>query len=176
MNYEFHLEDWLPRFPLRERYGRYSGDDITSPCDICNIEWLRRGMVDQYDWGRPVPVDVFVMSKGEPENRYATKIGGLPYRPRDLLWPCAPSGRPLAMIAQFNFTNSTDIIGKLPGDLLLVFGDDSDGDGPIELLHLEWQRLEAVASTSSLRTMGRCTRVNRVIESIARVTRTTRCT
>ena len=139
MNYEFHLEEWLTRFPLREVYGHYSGEDITSPCDLCNIEWLRRGMIDEYDWGMPVPVDVFVMSNGEPENRYATKIGGLPYRPASALWPCAPSGRPLALIAQFNFTNSVDIIGKLPGDLLLVFGDDSEG--LIEPLHMEWQRL-----------------------------------
>jgi len=70
----------FPVFPLREKNGHYRGGDITSPGDICNIEWLRRGMVDQYDWGQPVPVDVFVMSKGEPANRHATKIGGLPYR------------------------------------------------------------------------------------------------
>jgi Domain of unknown function (DUF1963) len=139
VNYEFHLEDWRPHFPLRERYGHYSGNDITSPCDICSIEWLRGGVVDQYYWGRPVPVDVFVMSKREPENRYATKIGRLPYRPRNLLWPCAASGRPLALIAQFNFTNSVDIVRKLPGDLLLISGDDSDG--PIEPSHLERQRL-----------------------------------
>lgn len=137
MNYEFHLEEWLSHFPLKERHGHYSGGDITSPCDLCKVEWLRRGMVDQYDWGEPVPIDVFVMSRGEPENRYATKIGGLPYRPRNLPWPSAPSGHPLALIAQFNFTNSTDIVGTLPGDLLLVFGDDSNG--PIEPLHLEWQ-------------------------------------
>jgi hypothetical protein len=79
------------------------------------------------------------MSTGEPENRYATKIGGLPYRSRKLPWPTARSGRPLALIAQFNFTNSVDVVGTLPGDLLLVFGDDSDG--PIEPLHMEWQRL-----------------------------------
>jgi hypothetical protein len=139
VNYEFPLDDWLPRFPLRERHNRYSGGDITSPCDLCNIEWLRRGMVDQYDWGRPVPVDVFVMSKGEPENRFATKIGGLPYRPRNLPWPCTPTGRPLALVAQFNFTNSTDIVGDLPGDLLLVFGDNSGG--MIQPLHMEWQSL-----------------------------------
>jgi hypothetical protein len=139
VNYEFHLEDWLARFPLREKYGHYSGDDITSPCNLCNVEWLRRGMIDEYDWESPVPVDIFVMSSGEPANRYATKIGGLPYRPASAAWPCAPSGRPLALIAQFNFTNSIDIVGELPGDLLLVFGDYSDG--PFEPLHLEWQRL-----------------------------------
>jgi len=139
MNYEFDLNEWLPRFPLQEQHGHYSGGDITSPGDICNIEWLRRGMVDQYNWGRGIPVDIFVMSRGEPENRFATKIGGLPHRPRNLPWPCAPSGRPLALIAQFNFSNSIDIVGNLPGDLLLIFGDDSDG--PVMPLHMEWQLL-----------------------------------
>jgi len=45
----------------------------------------------------------------------------------------------MALIAQFNFTNSKDFIGELPGDLLLVFGDDIDG--PIDPLHFEWQNL-----------------------------------
>lgn len=139
LNYEFNLNSWLQRFPLEEKYGRYDAGVITSPVDICNIEWLRRGMVDQYKWGRPVPVDVFVMSMGEPENRFATKIGGLPYRPSSLPWPRAASGKPLALIAQFNFTNSFDIVGNLPGDLLLVFGDNSEGE--FDPLHMEWQRL-----------------------------------
>jgi hypothetical protein len=47
MNYEFHLDEWLSRFPNRAQYGNYSGGDITSPCDLCNIEWLRRGMIDE---------------------------------------------------------------------------------------------------------------------------------
>jgi hypothetical protein len=45
----------------------------------------------------------------------------------------------MALIAQFNFTNSRDLVGELPGDLLLIFGDDFDG--PIEPLHFEWQNL-----------------------------------
>ncbi len=137
MNYEFNLNEWLPRCPLQEMFGRYEGCDITGPRDICNIEWLRRGMVDQYDWGTPVPVDIFVLSKGEPDRRFATKLGGLPYRPRQLQWPCGASGRPLSFIAQFNFSNSRDILGPLPGDLLLVFGDDSSDIS--ETLHMEWQ-------------------------------------
>jgi len=139
MNYEFDLEAWLLRCPLREKYGHYSGCPITGPNDLCNNEWLRRELEGEYDWGPPVPVDVFVMSKGEPENRAATKIGGLPYRSRNLPWPLARSGSPLELIAQFNFTNSADIVGSLPGDLLLVFGDVADEAlGP---LHMEWQRL-----------------------------------
>jgi len=138
MNYEFHLNDWLPRFPLEESFGRYEACDITGPRDICTIEWLRRGMVDQYDWGTPVPVDVFIQSMGEPEHRFATKLGGLPYRPSQLAWPRGASGRPLSFIAQFNFSNSRDIVGPLPGDLLLVFGDHSTD---LETLHMEWQSL-----------------------------------
>lgn len=139
MNYEFNLEEWLPRFPLEELHGQYSGDDITSPCDICNNEWLRRGMQDQFDWGEPVPVDVFIHSLGEPENRFATKIGGLPFRSSSAPWPKTRTGRSMALLAQFNFTNSRDIVGDTPGDLLLIFGDDSDG--PVEPLHFEWQSL-----------------------------------
>lgn len=96
-------------------------------------------MKRQFDWGKPVPVDVFVHSLGEPRNRFATKIGGLPYRPAKALWPETSEGRPMALIAQFNFANSRDIVGKLPGDLLLVFGDDSDGI--VKALHFEWQNL-----------------------------------
>ncbi len=159
MNYDFDLEAWLPRFPLRGRYGLgdYSGEDITSPCDICNNEWLRRGMADQFDWGKPVPVDVFVMSKGEPEWRYATKIGGLPYRPANVPWPTATSGKPLALIAQFNFTNSRDIVGNIPGDLLLVFGDNSDG--PFSPLHLEWQNLGISDLVSSEQVPRECMKI-----------------
>jgi hypothetical protein len=136
MNYDFDLAEWLPRFPLEETL---SGCAITSPCEICNIERLRRGLRDQYEWGEGVPVDVFVMSDGEPEDRFATKIGGLPYRSRKLEWPSASTGRPLSLIAQFNFVDSLDIVGELPGDLLLVFGDNPDG--PIEPLHMEWQTI-----------------------------------
>lgn len=136
MNYEFQLDEWLARFPLREKHGHFSADDITSPGDLCNVEWLRRGMRDEYDWGEPIPVDLFVLSRGEPQNRYATKIGGLPYRPAKEPWPCNAQGRSLALIAQFNFTNSRDIVGETPGDLLLVFGDNSQGF--IDSYHFEW--------------------------------------
>lgn len=139
MNYEFDLEEWLPHFPLRERHGHYTGDSITSPCQLCNNEWLRRGLIEEYDWCEPVPVDIFIMSKGEPADRSATKIGGLPYRSASVPWPRNATGNAYTLIAQFNFTQSFDIIGNLPGDLLLIFGDESKGlSGP---LHLEWQHI-----------------------------------
>ncbi|REJ81244.1 MAG: DUF1963 domain-containing protein [Planctomycetota bacterium] len=139
MSYEFILEDWLPQFLPLEVHGHYSAEVITSPCELCNNEHLRHGMRDQFDWGDPVPTDVFVMSKGEPKDRHVTKIGGLPYRDAEIDWPHTPSGRSMALLAQFNFTDSIDIVGDLPGDLLLIFGDDADGI--VEPLRCEWQNV-----------------------------------
>lgn len=139
MNYRFDIDAWLPRFPLRPVNGRFSGDIITSPCHICNNEQLRKAAHDQFDWGKPVPVDVFIMAKGEPPNRHATKIGGMPYRPAKTPWPKGPAGRPMSFLGQVNFTDSRDLTGELPGEVLLVFTPDADGD--IEDLHFEWQPL-----------------------------------
>lgn len=96
-------------------------------------------MREEFDWGDAVPVDIFVFGIGEPDNRFATKIGGLPYRPASSRWPTTLNGRPMALIAQFNFTQSLDLVGKLPRDLLLIFGDDSGGE--VEPLYCEWQPL-----------------------------------
>jgi uncharacterized protein YwqG len=139
MNYRFNLEEWLARFPLASDVERYSGEIITSPCDICNNEWLRREMQDQFKWGKAVPIDVFIMAEGEPDNRYATKIGGLPYRPAAAQWPLTSLGHPMTFFAQFNFSDSRDLFDDLPGDLLLIFADDSNET--INSLEFEWQRI-----------------------------------
>jgi hypothetical protein len=139
MNYRFNLDDWLPRFPLDPDAEVYSGQIITGPCDICHNEWLRREVQDQFEWGEGVPVDIFVMAEGEPEHRHATKVGGLPYRPAAAKWPKTEQGQPMNFIAQFNFCDSKDLTGDLPGDLLLVFADSANG--LFESLAFEWQPL-----------------------------------
>lgn len=139
MNYRFKIDEWLPRFPLEPVYGRFSGHFVTSPYQICNNEQLRREAYDQFEWGRAVPVDVFIMAEGEPNDRDVTKIGGLPYRPAGMPWPIAKDGTPMTFVAQINFADSKDITGRLPGDLLLVF--TSDSEGWVETLHFEWHPL-----------------------------------
>jgi hypothetical protein len=66
------------------------------------------------------------------------EIGGLPYRPANQPWPKTEDGREMTMLAQFNFTDSTDIVVKQAGDLLLIF---ADAEGPLEDFHFEWQNL-----------------------------------
>jgi hypothetical protein len=78
---------------------------------------------------------------GEPAQRFVTKVGGLPYRPADLAWPRAAYRTPLTFLAQFCFRDSQDLVGRLPGDVLLLFAADEDevvGDGD---LWYEWYPL-----------------------------------
>jgi hypothetical protein len=139
MNYRFDLEEWLPRIPLESQHGVFSGEIITSPYHICNNEHLRREAYDQFDWGPAVPVDVFIMAEGEPPDRHVTKVGGLPYRPADMPWPTTDDGTPLSFLAQIDFSDSKDLVGELPGDVLLAFTPDVDGC--IKALLFEWRHL-----------------------------------
>ena len=149
MSYKFVMEEWLSRFPLDENAERYSGEIVTSPRDACNNEWLRRAMQDEYRWGPPAPVDIFIMAEGEPEDCSVTKIGGLPYRPAEAPWPTDEAGEPMLFLGQFDFTDSYDLTGPLPGDLLLVFGDSAGG---AEDLEFEWQpkRLTSLIDADSV--------------------------
>jgi hypothetical protein len=87
---------------------------------------------------RRVPTDVMVWAAGEPANRAVTKIGGLPYRPADVVWPCEQSGEPMRFIGQLCFADSRDILPELPGDVLLVFGDEDALVVEPERLVFEW--------------------------------------
>jgi hypothetical protein len=107
-------------------------------------------MQDQYDWGRPVSVDIFVMAEGEPADRAATKIGGLPFRPAAAPWTNNLAGEPMFFLGQFNFKQSKDLTEELPGELLLVFADSSSG--MTDDLYFEWQpdRIPVLADDRSI--------------------------
>lgn len=130
--FDYNPEDFLRR-------GRFSGEAITSPYDLCNNEYLRQVAAGEFDWGEGVPTDVFVWAEGEPEDRSVTKTGGLPYRPAGEPWPVDDEGDPRLFVAQINFTESKDITGELPGDILLVFAKCDRSW--FEELTFEWRSL-----------------------------------
>jgi hypothetical protein len=72
-----------------------------------------------------------------------TKIGGLPYRPAGLPWPTDSHGQPIGFLAQFRFTESIDLVGPTPGDVLLIFPNvDALGTGECTAdFYFEWHPL-----------------------------------
>jgi uncharacterized protein DUF1963 len=88
--------------------------------------------------GARFPTDVAVWAKGEPVHRSVTKIGGLPYRPLHAPWPEGDIGQPMRFVGQLCFVDSRDIVPALPGDVLLVFGDDDALLSEPERLVFEW--------------------------------------
>lgn len=120
---------------------------ITSPHDIAVREQLCEEALSVQPSASGVPVDVFVFAWGEPDNRAVTKVGGLPYWPAVRPWPRASDGEPMTFVAQFCFADSEDITGELPGDVLVIFGDERaffwsgwEYDDP-SALQFHWMRL-----------------------------------
>lgn len=100
--------------------------DMTSPFQLVINERLREmAGVAKYRH-QAVPTDIFIFAQGEPSRREVTKIGGLPYRPANLPWLTLPSGKPMTFVAQFCFADSRDILGSLPGDVLLIFAENDE--------------------------------------------------
>ncbi len=104
-------------------------DSITGPLHVAMLVQEREELREQVPFRNPLPTDVFVLGKGEPARRDVTKTGGLPCWPRERPWPRTAAGEPMTFIAQFNFFDSLDITGPLPGELLLLFGDQTVPNG-----------------------------------------------
>lgn len=95
--------------------------NIASPSDLVSWEVLRErhGIADS----SAVPCDLFVWGNGEPPDRRLTRVGGTPWLPKTIRWPSI-KGTVLSFVCQFDFRDSVDLVGELPGDLLLVFVTD----------------------------------------------------
>lgn len=133
----FEPRDWWDRVGplLPSQYGWWSTRDVIGPRDACWVVRIRDMVRDLVSFGPPVPADVFVLAVGEAPSRDETKIGGLPFWPHDREWPRSRTGQPLPFLAQFCFRGSLDIVGSLPADMLLLFGDK---DHPSTVV-AEWQ-------------------------------------
>lgn len=116
------------------------GGVVVSVGQVLAVEAARRAAGWTMDG--VVATDVFVWGQGEPKDRTLTKIGGLPYWPAERPWPEA-GGQPLPFVAQFNFADSRDLVGELPGEILVVFSDPGERwrTGDVSGLQFEWMRV-----------------------------------
>ena len=123
---------------------------VVGPRTVAVNEQLRTEALAAREYrGTRIATDVAVWAKGEPPNRAVTKLGGLPYRPAREPWPKNDSGEPVWFIGQLCFTDSTDLVPALPGDILLIFGDDDALLEP-ERLVFEWWRLASEPLTNDM--------------------------
>jgi hypothetical protein len=111
------------------------GEIITSPHDLAVVEQLRKEVFAGGAPSRSVSTDVFIFGAGEPSKRESTKVGGLPYRAAGKPWPRRPTGDPLVFVGQLCFADSKDLVGDLPGDVLLIFVHEPSYCSPLEF---EW--------------------------------------
>lgn len=119
----FDPSDWVLKSGVKPKCK--GAGLVVGPLDaICLVAHRDELATAGYDFGNPVPSDVFIFSIGEAPRRDQTKIGGLPFLHRGDSWPTDSKGKTLPFVGQMNFRDSTDILQtNLPGDLLLVFGD-----------------------------------------------------
>lgn len=137
-----HPEDYPRSGDLTRRYNYFepSGRIITVPKCIAVNEQLRREKRATFQSLPTRATDIFAFALGEPENRAATKFGGAPYRPASEPWPDNGSGK-MIFVGQICFADSKDIVGELPGDVLLVFAEKDGGWFDDETLMFEWYEL-----------------------------------
>lgn len=115
---------------------------ITSPYHLAVIEQYRDERAGDLKGLERVETDIFVCGKGEPKSRAVTKVGGLPYWPKNRDWPCGKDGSPLTFLAQVCFADSPGLAGELPGQVLAVFGDEfALDDLDADVLRFEWIEL-----------------------------------
>jgi len=154
---QLNMAHWKALFPLtrlRQEAGGKTPEAciITGPYDIAVLEQLREATYANLPGVERIPTDLFVWSRGEPEERAVTKIGGLPYRVVGKPWPVTPSGTAMTFVAQISFVDSRDITPSLPGDILLLFAEAQAWDyGEIDAtdISLEWTSLSTLPLITS---------------------------
>src|SRR5579862_2631453 len=130
LHQRLNIDYWKQFFSLTYLRGKVGGipgtGTVSGPLDIAILEQLRDASYAHQPDIERVSTDVVIWSRGEPDHRALTKIGGLPYRAADTPWPLAPSGTPMPFVAQICFADSRDLALELPGDILLIFSETED--------------------------------------------------
>jgi len=132
---KYDLETHLANLPEPNeddflKFDPYLRSFIDGPKSLALDLQMRSALWPNIDSDPGLMTDVFVWAWGEPHNPASTKIGGVPLFPESLQWPQESTGKPFCFVAQFNFSDSKDLVPDLPGDVLLIFCPESSSKHP----------------------------------------------
>ncbi|NBV24293.1 MAG: DUF1963 domain-containing protein [Proteobacteria bacterium] len=136
-NPKLDIRETVARFPeqVESRPGR-PAFNLFSPQEVALRENQLRLVQAELDLGPRIPAHYLLYGSGAPETREQSRIGGLPYRPRDLEWPKDSDGRPKEFVCQIDFSDSRFLLPELPGQIMLLFvAEEGIGGTPFTL---EW--------------------------------------
>jgi hypothetical protein len=136
-NPKLDISETVRRFPesVEDKPG-FPAFNLFAPREVALRENQLRLVQAELDLGPGIPAHYLLYAPGDPETREQSRIGGLPYRPRDLEWPKDCNGRPKEFVCQIDFSDSWALLPELPGQIMLLFvSEDGIGDPPYTL---EW--------------------------------------
>jgi hypothetical protein len=139
-DYPRHFNTTPPDSPLDLR--KPSGEIICTPKDLIQVIQVREAVGKVRPLRETSHSDVFVWGKGAPPKPYFTKVGGVPYRPRNIPWP-AQAGMACTFLFQIYFGDSRDLLkNPVPGDVMVVFGNGEDFWTDEGSLIIEWYKAD----------------------------------
>lgn len=135
-----HFNTTPPDSPLDLR--KPAGEIICTPKDLIQVIQVREEVAKKQRLVETSRSDVFVWGKGAPAKPFFTKVGGVPFRPRNIAWP-VKDGKACTFLFQIYFGDSRDLLKHaLPGDVLVAFGDGEDFWADDKSMIIEWYKAD----------------------------------
>jgi hypothetical protein len=134
------LAYWLEQVPPPQPDKDFSRFTTNAP-DVVHMHRRRQRAFKKAPEPDATEVDLFLWQYEFQDSSPTTRLGGLPWRESGKPWPRGvESGIPLCFLGQLNFVDSSDVLsGKLPDDVLLLFGGWSNGRVDLyQPIQLEW--------------------------------------
>lgn len=121
----YHPEE--PEKVYREKLSRMAFHSSADPAleIACTLRSQEAAARAYGSWQGPW-ADAMVWSVGEGPDPRATRIGGAPIWPKAKPWPKSRQGDPMQFFFQINFSDSTDLVPGLPGDILTVLWEQGE--------------------------------------------------
>ena len=85
-----------------------------------NIRELTKLVVDEFIKNTSIP-SIVLKTERRKTGSYDSKLGGLPYMPKNFIYPCNSKGEPLKLLAQLNFSELPKLLNYPQKGILQFF-------------------------------------------------------